>query len=128
MLLEGKKERSRRTSARQFSSPSTAKWQTPLRREWVVGAAQVLVAHLLAGDGADDIGPGDVHVGGALDHEDEVGDGGRVDGAAGAGPHDDGDLGHHARGQSVAQEDIAVALEAGHTFLDAGAAASRRCR
>ena len=33
MLLEGRKESRRRTSARQSSSPSTAKWATPLLLE-----------------------------------------------------------------------------------------------
>ena len=47
---------------------------------------------------------------------------GRVDGAAGAGAHDGGDLGHDAGGQRVAQEDVGVAAEADDAFLDAGAA------
>jgi len=32
----------------------------------------------LVGDGLDDLGAGDEHVGGVLDHEREIGDGGRV--------------------------------------------------
>ncbi len=57
-----------------------------------------------------------------LDHEDEVGDGGRVHGSAGAGAHDGGDLRDDARGERVAQEDVGVAGERLHAFLDAGAA------
>src|SRR3972149_6330927 len=34
ILLDGRKEMRRRTSARQSSSPSTAKWATPLLVEW----------------------------------------------------------------------------------------------
>ena len=59
---------------------------------------------------------------GRLDHEDEVGDGGRVDGAARAGSHDGGDLGDDAAGQGVAQEDIGIAAEREDAFLDARAA------
>ena len=47
---------------------------------------------------------------------------GRVDGAAGARPHDHADLRDHARGAHVAQEDVAVAGEGGDAFLDARAA------
>ena len=38
------------------------------------------------------------------------------------GPHDHGDLGYDAREQDVAEYDLAVAREAGHTLLDASAA------
>ena len=47
---------------------------------------------LLARHRLDDVGAGDEHVRRALDHEDEVGDRGRVHGAAGARPHDEADL------------------------------------
>ena len=87
-----------------------------------VRAAELLVGDLLAGDGLDDVGAGYVHLAGALGHEDEVGDGGRVDGAARAGAHDDGDLRHDAGREGVEQEDVAVALQAGDALLDARAA------
>ena len=60
------------------------------------GAAQVFLGDVFVGHGFDDVGPGDEHVAGGIHHEDEIGDGGRVDGAAGAGSHDGGDLGDHA--------------------------------
>src|SRR5699024_8334896 len=47
---------------------------------------------------------------------------GGVDGAAGAGAHDDGDLRDDTRGVHVALEDLAVEAEGDHAFLDAGAA------
>ena len=47
---------------------------------------------------------------------------GRIDGAAGARSHDGGDLRDHAAGQRVAQEDIGIAGERHHAFLDARAA------
>ena len=67
-------------------------------------------------------GPGDEHVAGAVHHEDEIGDGGRIDRAARARAHDGGDLRHHAAGQRVAQEDIGVAGQRHHALLDARAA------
>ena len=86
------------------------------------GAAQLLCGDVLAGDGFDDLGTGDEHVGGLIHHEDEVGEGGGVDRAAGAGAHDGGDLGHHAGGPGIAVEDAAVAGQRVHSLLDAGAA------
>ena len=86
------------------------------------GAAEVLVCDDLVGDGADHVGTGHVHVGGVLHHEDEVGDGRRIDVAARAGPHDHADLGDDARGQGVLEEDVGIAGEGFHAFLDAGAA------
>ena len=47
-------------------------------------AAQLLLRHLLVRHRADDVGPGHEHVAGVLHHDGEVGDGGRIDGAAGA--------------------------------------------
>ena len=85
-------------------------------------AAQLLEGHLLVRHRLDHVGARDEHVGRVLDHEDEVGDGGRVDGAARAGPHDGRDLRHDARGQRVAQEDVGVAGERDHALLDARAA------
>ena len=85
-------------------------------------AAELLVGDFLVGHRADHVRPGDVHVAGVLHHEDEVGDGRRIDVAAGAGPHDYADLGDHAGGQGVLQEDVGIACKAVHALLDAGAA------
>ena len=82
------------------------------------GAAQFLEAHLLAGDRLDDLGPGDEHVGAALDHADEVRQGGGVHRSTGAGTHDERDLWHHSRGVHVAEEDLRVAAEGRDTLLD----------
>ena len=86
------------------------------------GAAQRFLGDVFMGDGLDDVGTGDEHVAGVVHHEDEIGDGGRVDRAARARAHDGGDLRHHAAGQRVAQEDVGVAGERDHAFLDARAA------
>ena len=70
----------------------------------------------------DHVRTGDEHVAGAVHHEDEIGDGGRVDRAAGAGSHDGGDLRHHAARERVAQENIGVAGQRDDAFLNARAA------
>ena len=87
------------------------------------GAAEVLHRHVLAGDGLDDVGPGDEHRGGLVDHDREVGDGGGVDVAAGAVAHDHADLRDDAGGVHVAAEDLAVEAEGDHALLDPGAGA-----
>ena len=87
------------------------------------GAAEFLDGDVLAGDGLDDVGAGDEHVAGALDHEGEVGDGGGVDGAAGRRAHDQADLRDDAGGAGVAEEDLGEQAEGDDAFLDAGAAA-----
>lgn len=85
-------------------------------------AAEFFEGDVFTGDGFYDVGAGDEHVAGLFDHEDEVGEGGRVDGAAGARPHDGANLGDDAGGERVAQEDVGVAAEADDPFLDACAA------
>ena len=87
------------------------------------GAAELLHRDVLAGDGLDDVGAGDEHVGGLVDHDREVGDRGGVDVATGAGAHDHRDLRDHARGVHVAPEDLAVEPERDDALLDAGAGA-----
>ena len=87
-----------------------------------VGAAELLLRHLLVRDRLDDVGAGDEHGARAAHHQDEVGDGGRVDGAARRRAHDRGDLRDDAGGERVAQEDVGVAGERGDAFLDPRAA------
>ena len=86
------------------------------------GAAELLVGHVLVGDGLHHVRPGHEHVGRVLHHEDEVGHGRRIDGAAGARPHDQRHLRHHAGGQHIALEHVGIAGQRGDPFLDAGAA------
>ena len=85
-------------------------------------SAEVVVGDDFVGDGFGDVGAGDVHVGGIFDHDDKVGDGGGVDGSAGAGSHDGGYLGDESGGEGVSQEDICVSAEAFDSFLNAGSA------
>ena len=82
------------------------------------GAAELLEGDVLAGDRLHHVGAGDEHVRGALDHEDEVGHGRRVDRAAGAGPQDHADLGDDPRRRDVAVEDPPVGVQRDHALLD----------
>ena len=86
------------------------------------GAAELLERDLLAGDGLHDLGAGDEHVRGLLDHQHEVGHRGRVDGAARAGPHDQADLRDDPGGLDVAPEDLRVPTQGDDALLDARAA------
>ncbi len=83
-----------------------------------VGAAELLEADFLPGHGLDHVGPRDEHVRGALDHQGEVGDRGRVDGTAGARAHDQRDLRDHARGDHVTVKDLGEQAERDHALLD----------
>ena len=91
----------------------------------VVGlaAAKVLERHLFARDGLDDVGAGDEHLRRAVRHDDEVGEGGGVHGAAGARAKDDGDLRDDAGGGDVAAEDLGELGERRDALLNARAAA-----
>ena len=96
--------------------------QTRLRHVGV-GAAEFLHRHLLAGDRLDDVRPGDEHLAGLVDHDDEVGERGGVDVAARCGAHDQRDLRDDAGGLDVVVEDVAVQAQRDDTLLDAGARA-----
>ncbi len=85
------------------------------------GAAELFGSDDFVGDGLHHIGTGDEHVAGILHHEDEVGHGRRIDVAASARAHDDGDLRDHARGLHVAAEHIGVTGERRDALLDARA-------
>ena len=88
-----------------------------------VRAAELLEGHVLAGHRLDHVGTCDEHVAGALHHEGEIGDRGRVDRAARARTHDERDLRDDAGGHHVAVEDLGEQAERHHPFLDPGAAA-----
>ena len=88
-----------------------------------VGAAELLHGDVLAGDGLDDVGPGDEHLAGLVDHDHEVGQGGGVDVSTGGGAHDQRDLRDDAGGQDVVAEDPAVQAQRDDALLDARAGA-----
>ena len=86
------------------------------------GSAQSLGVHVFMSHGSDDAGAGDEHVARALDHDREVGDGGRIDCAACARAHDHRQLRHHSGCEGVAQEDVRVAAQRHDPLLDPRAA------
>ena len=85
-------------------------------------AAQFLLCHGLMRDGLHHLRPGHEHVRGVLDHKDEIGHRRRIDGAAGARPHDHRHLRDHAGGEHIALEDLGIAGERSDPVLDPGSA------
>ncbi len=85
-----------------------------------VRATELFHRHVLPGDGLDDVGAGDEHLTGAIDHDHEIGQRWGVDVSAGGGAHDHRDLRDHPGGADVAVEDLPVQPEGDHPFLDAG--------
>ena len=86
------------------------------------GAAQLLHRDLLAEHGLDHFGPRDEHLRYVLDDEHEVGQGGRIDGSAGAGTQNHRNLRDHAARKRIAEENLAVARQRVDPFLNAGSA------
>jgi len=86
------------------------------------GAADLLAGDVFPRHGLDDGGPRYVHDPHLIHHEDEVGEGRAIYRPPGTGAGNDGDLRHHARGQHVAEEDVAVPRKGVHGLLDAGSA------
>ena len=82
------------------------------------GTTQVLLVHILAGDGLHHLRSGKEHVRGVLHHQGEVGEGGGVDSTAGARTEDSGNLWNHARCEDIALEDLSIASEGVDAFLD----------
>src|SRR5271157_255186 len=83
---------------------------------------ELVLGDLFVGHRLDDVGPGDEHVRGFVHHQDEVGHGRRIDGAACARAHDGGDLWDDAGGQHITQEDVGVSRQRHYAFLNARAA------
>ena len=75
------------------------------------GSSQLFVSHLFPGNGLDDIGTGNIHLADILNHEDEVGDGRRIDRTASGRADDDRDLRDNAGIQGVAKKDVSVGRE-----------------
>ena len=85
------------------------------------GTAQLFEAHVLVGHRLHDVRARHEHVADAVDHEDEIGDGGRVDRPAGTRAEDGADLRNHSGSQRVAQKEVRVAAERYDALLDARA-------
>ena len=82
-------------------------------------APQFLKGDILVRHRLDHVRPGHKHVARVLDHDHKVGDGRAVDRPARTRPHDDADLRNDARRQRVAVEDLGIARQAVHAFLNA---------
>src|SRR5262249_41841878 len=80
--------------------------------------AEFLSRHHLVGHGLHHVGAGHEHVAGVAHHENEIGHGRRINVAARARAHDDGNLRDHAGGDHVALEYLAVTAERGDALLD----------
>ena len=85
-------------------------------------AAQLFGRHLFVRHRFHHIGAGHEHVRRVFDHEDEVGQGGRIHRTTGRWAHDHADLGHHTAGHDVALEHVGVTAQSGDTFLNSGTA------
>ena len=88
-----------------------------------MSAAKFLHGYVFSGDCLDDVGSGDEHLAGLVDHDDEVGQGGGVHVSACRRTHDQRDLRDHSGGEDVVAEDPAVQTQGHHTLLDAGTGA-----
>src|SRR5260370_15526560 len=71
-------------------------------------SAEVFFAHLLVSNGFDDVRPRNEHVACPLDHQDEVGNRGRIDRASGARTHDAANLRNDATRERVPEEDVGI--------------------
>ena len=69
----------------------------------------------------DHIGTGDEHVGGLVDHQNEVGDRRGINSTSGTRSHDRRDLRDHAARQCVAQKNVGIPGQRHHAFLNARA-------
>ena len=85
-------------------------------------AAQLLLVHHLSRYALHYGRAGEEHIGGILDHQGEVREGGGIYRTAGAGTHNAADLRDHSAGKDVALEDFPVTGQGVDAFLDAGTA------
>src|SRR5512134_1072409 len=85
-------------------------------------ATQLLLGHVLMGNGFHHFGTGYKHMGSVFDHENKIGHGWRINSTSRAGPQDYRDLWDHPRSEHIALKYFSVARERRHPFLDARAA------
>jgi len=81
-------------------------------------AAQLLEADVLVSHRADHVGAGHEHIRCIFDHKYKVGQRRAVNRPTRARPHDHAELGNHAAGERVAQEDVRVAAQADDALLN----------
>ena len=83
-------------------------------------SAKLFHSNVFARDGFDDVGAGDEHLTGFVDHDDEIGQSWRVDRAPCCGPTDNRNLGDNPGGLGIAFEDFTIFSERDDAFLDSG--------
>ena len=83
---------------------------------------QLLLSHVLASHGLNDLGTGQEHEGDTLGHDDEVGQGRGVNGTTGTGTQNGADLRNHTRSIDVALENLGITSQGVNALLDAGTA------
>ena len=81
-------------------------------------ATELFESDVFTRDRLDDVRAGNEHVAGLVDHDDEVGQCGGVNGSTCCRAHDDRDLGDNTRGCSVTTEDFAVLTEGDNALLN----------
>ena len=81
-------------------------------------SAEFLHRNLFAENGLNDFGTGDKHFGNVLDYEDEVGQGGGINGTAGTRAEDHRNLRNHAARQGITEENLTVPGQCVDAFLD----------
>ena len=88
------------------------KCATPLIELCVTAPPSVFFGDVFMGDGLDHVGTGDEHVAGLIHHENEIGEGGRINRAARTRAHNGRDLRNHAARERVAQKNVGVTRRA----------------
>ena len=85
-------------------------------------AAQLFLGYVFTGYGLNNCRAGNEHLGGVLNHVDEVGQSRAVYSAACGGTHDSGNLGNNAGSDGVFEEDLTIASQSVDSFLDTSTA------
>ncbi len=85
------------------------------------GAAEGILGHIFAGNGLHYLRAGKEHIGDSFGHDGEVGEGGRINGTAGAGTENSRNLGNYTGSEDIALENLGIAGQCVDAFLDTGA-------
>ncbi len=87
-----------------------------------VRPAQLILRHLFVRHRLDHIRPRNKHVRSLINHQNKIGNRRRINRSTRAGPHNRRDLRHHSAVQRVAQENVCIARQRHHAFLNARSA------
>ncbi len=84
-------------------------------------STQIFFGHILVGYSSDDIGTGNKHVTGFVDHENKIGQGRRIDRPSGAWSQNCTDLRNYPWRKNVIVENVGITGQALHALLNSGA-------